>query len=126
MTQRIKEVDLPENYRVFETDQFLNDLDRIRGKKQEKLYHKISNYVYPQIKNNPYYGMNVKKLKDWDPETWRYRIGNYRLFYEIDEIEKIISIIAFEIRGNAYKKGWKNHITWHNSSASLRPPAHCP
>lgn len=81
---------------------FDNYIDRVRGRIQEKFYNKISNYIYPQIIINPYYGNNIKKLKNWLPETWRYRIGDYRLFYEIDETNKVIFIIALEQRQNAY------------------------
>jgi mRNA interferase RelE/StbE len=90
------------DYRIFETDEFLRDISKIKGKNQEKLYEKIKGYVYPQLKESPYYGSNIKKLKNWTPETWRYRIRNYRLFYEIDEEEKIVFVIAFETRGNSY------------------------
>ena len=89
-------------YKIFETEQFINDIEKIKGKNQEKLFIKIKEYVYPQLKENPYYGPNIKKLVNWDPETWRYSIRDYRLFYEINENEKIIFIIAFETRGNAY------------------------
>ena len=37
----------------------------------------------------PHFGANIKKLKDFTPDTWRYRIGAWRLFYEIDEEEKV-------------------------------------
>jgi mRNA interferase RelE/StbE len=87
-------------FRIFETDQFIKDINKIKGNKQEKLYLKIKNYVYPQLKDNPYYGLNIKKLRSWLPDTWRYRIGNYRIFYEIND--NIVSIIAIETRGNAY------------------------
>ncbi len=89
-------------FKIFETDQFNEDINQIKGKKQEKFYLKVKNYVYPQIMENPYYGLNIKKLKNYKPETWRYRIGDYRLFYEINDDEKIISMIAFDIRQDAY------------------------
>ena len=59
-------------------------------------YKKISGMVYDQLRENPYFGKNIKKLKDWKPETWRYRIGNYRLFYVIDDAVRIVSIISLE------------------------------
>lgn len=89
-------------YRIFETSQFTDDLNQIKGKKQHKLYSKIKNYIYPQLKDNPYYGLNIKKLKNYRPETWRYRIGDYRLFYDINDNEKIISLIALDTRQDAY------------------------
>jgi mRNA interferase RelE/StbE len=49
--------------------------------------------MYSQISENPHFGLNIKKLKNYKPETWRYRMGNYRVFYEIDDIEMIVYII---------------------------------
>jgi len=46
----------------------------------------------------------IKKLKAYKPDTWRYKIGNFKLFYEIYDKEKIINIVAIEIRGSLYKK----------------------
>ncbi len=90
------------DFKIFETNQFINDLDDIEKNLKKKIYDKIQNYTYPQIKMNPFYGKNIKKLINYDPPTWRYRIGNYRLFYEIDQKDKIIYIITIETRSKAY------------------------
>ena len=90
------------NFKIFETNQFINDLDGIRNNLKKKIYDKIQNYTYPQLKVNPFYGKNIKKLVNYDPPTWRYRIGDYRLFYEINQKEKIIYITTIEIRSKAY------------------------
>ncbi len=90
------------DFKIFETNQFINDLDDIEKNLKKKIYDKIQNYTYPQIKMNPFYGKNIKKLINYDPPTWRYRIGNYRLFYEIDQKDKIIYIITIEIRSKTY------------------------
>jgi len=90
------------DYRIFETDSFIDSLNDIQKNHRDKIYSKVLNYVYPQLKNTPFYGPNIKKLTNYTPGTWRYRIGNYRLFYEIDKNEKIISITAIEIRDKAY------------------------
>ena len=90
------------DFKIFETNQFINDLDDIGKNLKQKIYNKIQNYTYPQIKMNPFYGKNIKKLINYDPPTWRYKIGNYRLFYEIDQKDKIIYIITIEIRSKAY------------------------
>jgi mRNA interferase RelE/StbE len=39
---------------------------------------------------------------DYKPETWRYRIGKYRLFYVIDENEKTVYILSIDLRKEAY------------------------
>jgi mRNA interferase RelE/StbE len=90
------------NYKLFETEPFLLDLKKDFEGKQTKIRNKLITYIYPQLKNNPHFGNNIKKLKNYIPETWRYRIGNYRLFYEINESEKIVFLIAIDARGNSY------------------------
>lgn len=89
-------------FRIFETNQFLKDLKKLDKSVQRRIYNEISNTIYHQIKNNPYFGKHIKKLKAYEPETWRYRIGNFRLFYEINDKDKIVDIITVEIRGNLY------------------------
>lgn len=63
---------------------------------------KLARDVYPRLKEEPHYGSNIKKLVDYKPETWRYRIGKYRLFYVTDEKEKIIYILTIDLRKDAY------------------------
>lgn len=89
-------------YRIFESNTFLDDLDNIAQNHKKKIYNKIHNYAYPQLILNPYHGKNIRKLINYDPPTWRYRIGDYRIFYEIDQDKRIIYIIAIEIRHKAY------------------------
>ncbi len=89
-------------YRIFETETFLKSLEQdFRGQK-EKIKKKLQEYVYQQLKLSPRFGPNIKKLKNWEPPTWRYRISVYRFFYEIDEDNKIVSMILAEHRNKAY------------------------
>jgi len=97
--QSIKEVDL---FKIFETNQFLKDLKKFNESEKVRIYGKILNSIYPQLKNNPYFGKNIKKLKSYKPDTWRYRIGNFRLFYEICDKEKTVYIITIELRSDSY------------------------
>ena len=87
---------------IFETNQFIKDLESIQKNTRQTIYNKIQNYVYPQLRLNPFYGKNIKKLVNFKPPTWRYRIGNYRIFYEINQKEKIVYILTVEIRQKAY------------------------
>jgi len=50
-------------FKIFETDQFLKDLKRLEKPDQISIYNKILNTIYPQIKNNPYFGKGIKKLR---------------------------------------------------------------
>ena len=90
------------NYRIFETQQFQKDLKQIALSGQSKVAQKLHNFVYPQLQKHPHFGSNIKKLKSFDPETWRYRIGSWRFFYEIDEKEKIVFMIGASHRSSAY------------------------
>ena len=90
------------NFRIFETSQFLENLEEELGNQKERIKQKIAGYVYPQLKQHPYFGKNIKKLRDYTPETWRYRIGGYRFFYEIDDRRKIVFMTSADNRADAY------------------------
>jgi len=92
------------SYRIYETEGFCDDLEKDFGGRQQKIKSKLRNYVYPQLKIQPQIGNNIRKLKEYSPETWRYRIGEYRFFYQINEEEKVIFMIAAEHRNQAYRK----------------------
>ena len=88
-------------YKIAETDLFVK---KINKNKYKKLYKKISEYVYPVLRKNPYFGPNIKRLKGDLSGYYRYRIGDYRLFYEIDDEKIIIFIIDIADRKNAYEQ----------------------
>jgi mRNA interferase RelE/StbE len=89
-------------FRIFETAQFLDDLERIFPFRRNKIGAKLRTFVYPQLREQPYFGANIKKLKGFKPETWRYRIGAYRFFYIIDDREKIVFMVSAEPRQRSY------------------------
>ncbi len=91
-----------DNFKIFETNQFLKDLEQDFSGQQERIKRKLQAYVYPQLKQNPYFGKNIKKLTNYKPEAWRYRIGSYRFFYEIDGPEKIVFMTTADSRQGAY------------------------
>ncbi|MGA2362314.1 MAG: type II toxin-antitoxin system RelE/ParE family toxin [Candidatus Aminicenantales bacterium] len=90
------------NYRIFETGQFQSDLQEHLGPRREKVIARLLVDVYPQLRAQPYFGRNIKKLKGYKPETWRYRIGGFRFFYEIDDARKIVFMIAADTRQKSY------------------------
>jgi mRNA interferase RelE/StbE len=89
-------------YRIFLTNEFLKQLIKIDSRIRKGLEKKIEEYISPQLKQEPHFGKNVKKLRGYVPETWRYRIGSFRLFYIIDEAEKIVALISIDDRKDAY------------------------
>jgi len=87
------------DFQIAETRTF----EKLKNKMDSKLYIKIRDIVYPQLKSNPFYGSNIKKLKSEFEGYYRYRIGNYRLFYLIDNEQVLVVIVDLKHRQNAYK-----------------------
>jgi len=90
------------DFRIFETDQFREDLTKVFGAREDKIARKLETRIYPQLRQQPYFGKNIRKLKGYSPETWRFRVGDYRFFYEIDDKEKIVFMIAAALRARSY------------------------
>jgi mRNA interferase RelE/StbE len=68
-----------------------------------ELYEKIRDVVYPQLRKNPYFGSNIKKLKGKLAPYYRFRIGDYRLFYLIEADKVLVAVVDLKHRQNAYK-----------------------
>ena len=75
---------------------------KVQSVSYKHLYEKIISYVYPQLRENPYFGLNIKKLKGKLEGFYRYRIGKFRLFYKIDA--DIVTVVVIDIapRRDAY------------------------
>ena len=91
------------DFRVFETKEFLKKLAKLPEDYPGIIREKLDEYVYPQLRQEPFFGNNVKKLRDYSPDTWRYRIGKFRLFYSMDLEEQIIYILSVDLRRDAYR-----------------------
>lgn len=89
-------------FRIFETAQFIKDLEQDFKGQRARIQGKLTAAVYPQLRQNPYFGKNIKKLRDYTPETWRYRIGDSRFFYTVDDRRRIVLMIAADARGREY------------------------
>jgi len=87
-------------YRIAETDTFRRKIGNpaFRG-----LYRKITEYVYPVLRENPWFGPQIKRLKGEFKNVLRFRIGDYRLFYIVREREVLVLILDIEHRKDAYR-----------------------
>ena len=90
------------DFRILETDQFEADLERISPARKGQIVQKLRAFVYPQLREQPYFGTHIKKLRGFKLETWRYRIGSYRIFYNIDDKDKIVIMVAADTRQQSY------------------------
>ena len=90
-------------YRIFETGEFQRQLEKLPPLVRDSLREKLTDYTYPHLRQQPYFGNNIRKLRGYTPDTWRYRIGRYRVFYTVDREERIVSVLMVEARKDAYK-----------------------
>lgn len=91
------------NYRIFETNEFSRKLERITPPDSQVIRKKLRDHVYPRLREEPTFGKNIKKLRGYTPETWRYRIGKFRIFYSIDDKDRIVFILTIDQRKDIYK-----------------------
>lgn len=78
------------------------NFQKIKTNIDKKVYEKIVKNVYPQLRANPFYGINIKKLKGEFEGYYRYRVGNYRLFYLIENDKILVIVTDFKHRQNSY------------------------
>lgn len=59
--------------------------------------------VYPMLRREPHFGPNIKRLKGEFSDFYRYRIGDYRLFYTIEETDVVVVVADLRSRQEAYR-----------------------
>ena len=86
-------------FQIAETETFEEELKAL-GLQQR--FDKAKKTIYSMLKENPYYGNNIKKLKGNYAGLYRYRLGDYRLIYSIDEDEQMVFMLHAVQRKDAY------------------------
>lgn len=74
---------------------------RIYAKSQLPLARKLGR-CFAHIEADPRAGNNVKPLKGPLAGRWRYRVGDHRIVYSIDDSSRIISVITIAHRKDVY------------------------
>ncbi len=93
---------MPE-FTIFETDEFLKRLGKLPAQDAEQIESKLRDYVYPQLREEPFFGPNIRKLRGYSPDTWRYRIGRFRVFYTVDSEDSLVYVLSVDLRRDAYR-----------------------
>lgn len=95
---------MSDRYRIFETGSFRREFKKALSPAQQELVAaRLTSRIYPALRKEPHYGAQIKKLKGYAFEAWRYRIGDLRLFYSIDEGKKVVVLTAIRLRKDAYR-----------------------
>lgn len=87
-------------FKIAETDTFTS---KMTNPKYAKIYKKIYDFVYPQLRENPFFGSNIKKLKGEFEGLYRYRVGGFRIFYKIENKQVLVIMVDIDDRKDAYK-----------------------
>jgi len=94
---------VPEAYRIFETARFQAVFGRITPPGlRERLEETLRQRIYPRLAAEPHHGTGIRKLRGYEPDTWRYRLGSWRLFYVIDDAKRVVSLLTIRPRKDAY------------------------
>ena len=80
-------------------------------KKAQKIYRQANtslvsklNRCFETISSNPYRHPNIKSLKGQLKGLRRYRVGNYRVVYRIDEANKKVTVLLIASRAEVYQQ----------------------
>jgi mRNA interferase RelE/StbE len=90
-------------YRIFETSGFQRDLSGLGRNASKRIQDTLNRRVYPVLRAAPREVPSAARLRDWDPPTWRIRIGTWRIFFEIDDEKRIVFLTAADHRKDAYR-----------------------
>jgi mRNA interferase RelE/StbE len=85
-------------YAVQLTETAIDNLRRYPRNDQRRIVARIE-----QLAEAPYAMRNVKRLVDFDV-SYRLRVGNYRVLFEIDDEIRVIDVIDVLPRGRAYRR----------------------
>ena len=91
------------DYRIYETDEIIETIARLPQNYIAFFKKKLEQYMYSQLSQEPFFGGKIKKLRGSIPDIWRYRIGEFRIFYTINTEEHIVYILSVDFRRNAYR-----------------------
>ena len=90
------------SYTIAETESFRKTLRK--NKSLQSLHRRIVEVVYPLLRREPHFGPDIKRLKGELSDFYRYRVGDYRLFYTIDEQEVIVVVVDLRNRQDSYRQ----------------------
>jgi mRNA interferase RelE/StbE len=91
------------DYRLFETTTFRRDLEKLGPEVSRRIRATLEKRVYPVLRVTPRQAPGAARLREWEPATWRIRIGSWRIFYEIDDEKRVVFLTVAAHRGEAYR-----------------------
>jgi len=81
---------------------FTRDAQRFYERADQRLVRRLHR-CFDHLRRNPYEHPNIKRLKGPLEGYFRYRVGDWRVVYGVDEGKNAITIVLIAHRGNAYR-----------------------
>ena len=78
------------------------DAERFYKKADPPLIKRL-NRCFDQLQENPYEHPNIKRLKGPLAGNFRYRVGDWRVIYTIEEEAKQVIVLLIVHRSGAYR-----------------------
>lgn len=79
-------------------------------RKAQKVYEQVDeslaerlNRCFEQLQESPYNHPNIKRLRGSLTGCLRYRVGDWRVVYQIDEAQQSITVLLIAHRSEVYR-----------------------
>lgn len=72
------------------------------GHADQPLAHKLAR-CFLQLEQNPHRHNNIKRLSGKFAGRFRYRVGDWRVLYQIDDRAKQVHVLLIAHRGDVYE-----------------------
>ena len=81
----------------------LGQAEKFYNKASDDLVHRLD-LCFENLEVSPFQGSNIKLLKTQKSLKWyRYRVGDYRVVYEIDREAKKVGVLLVLHRSSVYR-----------------------
>ena len=90
-------------FEIYETDEFRKSLKKLDKHVEKNIDSKLTKYVFDILINEPHFGPNIKMLKGYSSNVCRYRIGDYRIMYSIDDDSNSVFFLTIGHRKDIYR-----------------------
>ena len=87
------------SYRLLIEEKAVTEINTLNKKDRERIKKKIREILI----NDPLPGGKGDIKKIIDSDFWRLRVGDYRVFYDVEPEDKMVYILSIRHRSKAYR-----------------------
>jgi len=79
-----------------------NSASRFYERAEQSLQQRLDR-CFEQLQANPHTHPNIKRLKGTLSGRYRYRVGDYRVVYQVEEEDRSVIVLLIEHRSEVYR-----------------------